>query len=147
MSRNKRYEEAPASVVNLTPRIMAQATVARATEMKPTSAIEINRATWYSQGVVSKMLAEMRESGEAGEGYYAKWSEKGRVVTPVAGTDLLRERANEDPHLRRAVGILEFAERWEVGPGEALDKLLDMGRQMLEASDVAIQTPDGPAEF
>lgn len=139
-------QEISEHAIILTPTVLARAVVARATDNRPTSGIDVSGTTELSQGNVSKLLAGMRGSGEADTGYYHQAAESGRAVVPIVGTDVLRESVAGDVHLQRAVGILEFAERRGLTPGAAFDELLKIGNMVLEASDPSAQAPGASTE-
>jgi len=132
-----RKQEVPDHGVNLTPTIMAQALVARATSHNPAYGLRINQETGLSQGSASKLLSEMKATGLAQTGDRAKFLPSGRVADPSVGTELLDQQVAEDVHLSRAVQLAELAERMDCSLGEALERALTLGHMAVDAQEPA----------
>lgn len=138
-----RKQEIPDHGINLTPTIMAQALVARATSRKPAYGLKITQETGLSQGAASRILSDMKSTGLAQTGELAHFLPSGRVAAPNVSTELLQQQVGEDVHLSRAVQLAELAERMDCSLGEALDRVLGLGRMALDTSEptVPVQQP------
>jgi hypothetical protein len=133
-----RKQEIPDHAVNLSPTIMAQAIVARATPHNPAYGLRIAEETGLSQGTASKILSGMKTAGLAESGERAKFLPSGRVADPSVGTELLQQEMDENVHLSRAAELVRLAERMGGDHGKALELAIACGHAALDAQESAV---------